>query len=43
MVHEPVDVEWVGNVGGPVLNWSLASHQTLDVVAQHGEHSQTAV
>ena len=30
-------------MGSPVLNWTLTCHDRLDLVAQHGEHDQTAV
>ena len=40
---ETVDSGRISDVLSPVLNRSLASGDSLDVVSEHGEHSKTAV
>ena len=39
---QPVHRKWISNVGGPVLNRALAGDGSLHIVAELGEHRQTA-
>ena len=39
---QPVHRKWISNVGGPVLNRDLNGDGRLHIVAEIGEHRQTA-
>ena len=42
-VVESVGLEWVGYVGGPVINWSLSGDNRLYEESERAEHGKSSV